>query len=278
MLLDRFLLLRPRWLPTLLFIPLLYGVGWVIAVPLMLVGLPENQVSLTGTLLSFGLFVLTMPRWAALRWSTQSAWCALGIQNPSSSHQPRWWTELLKGLLVAIGLLSLISVATIVGQWGQWIGAISPKNLINSLLLGFGVGFAEEIIFRGWLWNELNHALNPRDGALIQAIIFSLVHTRFNIGLSSTLGLLIGLFLLGIVLALMRHRYNGSLWASIGLHGGLVSIWFLIDNGLVNISTQTPTWLIGPGGDSPNPIGGIAGCTLLTAILIAGAFQRKAIR
>ena len=179
---------------------------------------------------------------------------------------------------MATGLLSLIVLISLVGPWGQWLGVINGKNLINSLLLGLGVGCAEELIFRGWLWNELNHDLQARNGALIQAIIFSLVHTRFNISLLSTLGLLIGLFLLGIVLALMRHRNNGSLWASIGLHGGLVSIWFLIDNGLVNFSAETPTWLIGPGGDNPNPIGGIAGCTLLSALLIAGAFQRKAIR
>ena len=244
----------------------------------MLVGLPENQVSLTGTIFSFGLFLGMMPRWAALRWQAQSAWRALGIQNPRDNNHPRWWAELLKGLLVATGLLSLIVFLTLVGPWGQWLGVINEKNLINSLLLGFGVGCAEELIFRGWLWNELNHGLQARNGALIQAIIFSLVHTRFNIGLLSTLGLLVGLFLLGIVLALMRHRNNGSLWASIGLHGGLVSIWFLIDNGLVNFSAETPTWLIGPGGDNPNPIGGMAGCTLLLALLIAGTFQRKAIR
>ena len=256
----------------------MYVVGWVTAVPLMLVGLPESQVSLTGTILSFGLFLGMMPRWAALRWSAQSAWCALGIQNPRDNNHPSWSAELLRGLLLATGLLSLIVLISLVGPWGQWLGVINGKNLINSLLLGLGVGCAEELIFRGWLWNELNHDLQARNGALIQAIIFSLVHTRFNIGLLSTLGLLIGLFLLGIVLALMRHRNNGSLWASIGLHGGLVSIWFLINNGLVNFSAEAPTWLIGPGGENPNPIGGIAGCTLLSALLIAGAFQRKAIR
>ena len=58
--LNRFLLLQPAWLPTLLFIPLLYALGWLAAVPLTLLGLPAHQVSLTGTALSFALFLLVM--------------------------------------------------------------------------------------------------------------------------------------------------------------------------------------------------------------------------
>ena len=71
--LNRFLLLQPAWLPTVLFIPLLYALGWLAAVPLTLLGLPTDQLSLTGTVLSFVLFLLVMPRWAALRWSEITA-------------------------------------------------------------------------------------------------------------------------------------------------------------------------------------------------------------
>ena len=58
--LNRFLLLQPVWLPTVLFIPLLYALGWLAAVPLTLLGLPTDQLSLTGTVLSFVLFLLVM--------------------------------------------------------------------------------------------------------------------------------------------------------------------------------------------------------------------------
>ena len=56
------------------------------------------------------------------------------------------------------------------------------------LLLCLGVGFAEELIFRGWLWAELNQMLGSRRGAVAQASIFSLVHTRFNLGLGAMSG------------------------------------------------------------------------------------------
>ena len=68
-LLDRFLLLQPAWLPTVLFIPLLYALGWIAAVPFTLLGLSAHQVSLAGTVLSFVLFVLVLPRWAVLKLS-----------------------------------------------------------------------------------------------------------------------------------------------------------------------------------------------------------------
>ena len=77
--LNGFLLLQPAWLPTVLFIPLLYALGWLAAVPLTLLGLPTDQLSLTGTVLSFVLFLLVMPRWVALRWSESQPWAALGI-------------------------------------------------------------------------------------------------------------------------------------------------------------------------------------------------------
>ena len=49
--LNRFLLLQPVWLPMVLFIPLLYVLGWLAALPLTLLGLPTDQLSLTGTVL-----------------------------------------------------------------------------------------------------------------------------------------------------------------------------------------------------------------------------------
>ena len=50
--LNRLLLLQPAWLPTVLFIPLLYALGWLAAFPLTLLGLSTDQLSLTGTVLS----------------------------------------------------------------------------------------------------------------------------------------------------------------------------------------------------------------------------------
>ena len=126
-LLNRFLLLQPAWLPTVLFIPLLYALGWIAAVPLTLLGLPAHQVSLTGTVLSFALFLLVMPRWVAVRWAAKQPWAALGITRAGCAGRPAPATALLSGLLIATGLLTLITVIVLSGGWGRWLGHIEPE-------------------------------------------------------------------------------------------------------------------------------------------------------
>ena len=273
-LLNRFLLLQPAWLPTVLFIPLLYAFGWIAAVPLTLIGLPADQVSLTGTVLSFVLFLLVMPRWAAMRWSAERPWAALGICQANQQEQRGPAAALLKGLLIAAGLLMVITSVVLIDGSGNWRGEVDATQLTNAVLLCLGVGFAEELIFRSWLWTELQEMIGSRRAALAQASIFSLVHTRFNLGLGAMGGLLIGLFLLGMVLARQRQSDRGSLWGCIGLHGGLVAGWFLLQNGLLQLSPNAPPWLVGPGGHSPNPLGGLIGILSLLILLL---IQRTAV-
>ena len=277
--LNRFLLLQPVWLPTALFIPLLYALGWLAAVPLTLLGLPAERVSLTGTVLSFVLFLLVMPRWATLRWSEVQPWAALGICRANSQEQPAPAAALLKGLLIAAGLLTVITSVVLIDGSGDWRGEVDATQVTNAVLLCLGVGFAEELIFRSWLWTELRQMMGSRRAALAQACVFSLVHTRFNLGLGAMSGLLIGLFLLGMVLAGLRQAERGSLWGCIGLHGGLVAGWFLLQNGFLQLSPNAPPWLVGPGGHSPNPLGGFVGIiSLLILLLIQRTAVAKAAR
>ena len=277
--LNRFLLLQPAWLPTVLFIPLLYALGWLAAVPLTLLGLPMDQLSLTGTVLSFVLFLLVLPRWAALRWSESRPWAALGICGATPQKRPTPAAALLKGLLIAAGLLTVITSVVLLEGSGDWRGEVDATQLTNAVLLCLGVGFAEELIFRGWLWTELNQMLGSSRGTVAQARIFSLVHTRFNLGLGAMSGLLVGLFLLGMVLARQRQSDKGSLWGCIGLHGGLVAGWFLLQSGLLELSPNAPSWVVGPGGNAPNPLGGAVGLiSLLILLLIQRTAVAKALR
>ena len=272
--LNRFLLLQPAWLPPVLFIPLLYALGWLTAVPLMLFGLPAAQLSLTGTVLSFVLFLLLMPQWATLRWSAERPWVALGICRTNQQEQSAPAAALLKGLLTAAALLTVITSIVLIGGSGEWRGEVDGTHLANAVLLCLGVGLAEELIFRSWLWAELNRMMGSRRGALAQAIIFSLVHTRFNLGLAAMSGLHIGLFLLGMVLAIQRQADQGSLWGCIGLHGGLVAGWFLLQSSLIQLSPKAPLWLVGPGGSAANPLAGAVG---LISLLILLLIQRTAV-
>ena len=94
-----------------------------------------------------------MPKWFEIRWGSYKAWILLGI-NKIDKKENRFF-YFLKGLLYSIVLLTLILIPIISNQWGNWLGRLSAEILLNSLLLIFGVGFAEELVFRGWLFEEL---------------------------------------------------------------------------------------------------------------------------
>ena len=246
---------------------MLYGLGWISVRPLEPLGLTAEHLALIGTLISFLLFVLLLPRWTRLRWGARNGWRVLGLSGGGQRGRPTLLVAWLRGTGLAAGLLMLVVIPVLAGSWGHWLGEWSLDRCLNALLLAFGVGLAEELIFRAWLWEELNQLLGATGGVLAQAACFSLVHTRFQLGIWPTLGLLSGLFVLGLVLAVQRQLDGGSLWGSIGLHGGLVGGWFLLQSSLLQISPDAPAWLVGPGGLNPTPLGGLVAAASLAVVL-----------
>ena len=172
-------------------------------------------------------------------------------------------------------MLSLILIPIFINQWGNWLGRLSPEILLNSLLLIFGVGFAEELVFRGWLFEELKNLYGFKKALIFQALVYSIVHIGFDMPFWQMTSILFGLFLLGILLSLMRIKDNNSIWGCAGLHGGLVGIWFLMNNGLMEISKNSPIWLVGPGNINTNPLGGIYGITLLMILILYFSIKYK---
>ena len=253
--------LRPKIISTVIFIPFLYFMGWILASPLFFVGIQKENISLIGTIITFVIFVISLPKWFEIRWQLNNVWKLVGIKKTNKNTNPSFY--FLKGLLGAISLLSAILIPIILFKDGIWLGEISIDILINSLLLIFGVGFAEELIFRGWLLEELKNQFGLKKALIFQSSIFSLVHIGFDLPAWQIISILSGLFLLGIFLAFLRLKNNNSLWGCIGLHGGLVGGWFLVNNGLFEISKDVPIWLKGPGNINTNPLGGFWGISLL---------------
>jgi membrane protease YdiL (CAAX protease family) len=263
---------RRRWLGTLLYLPLLYGLGWLAVQPLELGGVLRgwrpDQVALLGTLVSFVLLLLTLPARLRRAWGEERPWRSLGVATTLSAGL----LAFLRGLQKALVLLALVTAGLLASGHGRWNGSLDAGAALNALLLLLGLGFAEELLFRGWLWGEL--ARLPGGGppggprALVaQAVIFGLVHPWHRVSGPGSLALLGGLFLLGLVLGLERRADGGVLWGAVGLHGGLAGGWFLLRDGLVSVGPAAPAWLIGPGEASPNPIGGLVGWLGLGALL-----------
>ena len=253
--------LSPKLLSTIIFIPFLYICGWILATPIFLLGVDKENLSLIGTIFTFLIFIFSLPKWFKLRWGVINTWKLLGINKIDKNIN--LFIFFLRGFLLSIILISLILIPIIGTKWGYWIGTISIDTFINAIYLILGVGFAEELIFRGWLLEELKNQFGLKKAIFGQALIFSIAHIGFDLPFLQMLSILTGLFLLGILLSLVRLKDKNSLWGCIGLHGGLVGLWFITNNGLLAISKNSPKWLVGPGTINTNPLGGIFGISLI---------------
>jgi len=246
-----------RWWHTVIYLPLLYGIGWFLARPASWIApqLRPDQVDLIGAVLALGILLLSLPRRLRLLWGDTQTWQRLGlVGQPWSCIQ-----ALLRGGLKAVVLLTGFVGVLLLSDKAQWIGNWNIGTVMNAVALAAGVGFAEELVFRGWLWDEISLQTTAQRALGLQAAIFALVHPWYNEKGLSAVSLLAGLMLLGVALALQRRADRGLLWGAIGLHGGLVGGLFLLQNGLLQLNHQAPVWLVGPGPGNPNPLGGLIG-------------------
>ena len=249
---------RLHWWGTLLYVPLLYGLGWLGARPLPLIfnGWRPDQVDLAGVVIALVLLLVSLPWRLRRAWGSTNPWQTLGLAVGAAAGLQAF----SRGLIKATLLLAGVCVVLIWSGQGLWRAELTTAELLNALALLLGVGFAEELLFRGWLWGELERQLGAQRSIGLQAAIFALVHPWYRLPGMEAIGLLGGLVLLGLALALQRRADAGAIWGSVGLHGGLVGGWFALQSGLLQISPATPAWLLGPGGgNNANPIGGMLG-------------------
>jgi membrane protease YdiL (CAAX protease family) len=226
-------------------------------------GVAAGHRAALAALPALACLVLSLPRRVSYSWGAAQPWRSLGLAGESRVSL----TNLGKG--VGLALLLLIWLAAVLALVGlsSWLPRLTIGLLINALVLGLGVGIAEELLFRGWLLGELSLQLGRRSALWVQALIFSLVHIRFNLPPLALLGLLLGLLLLGLLLGRL-HQRDGQIWAAVGLHGGLVGGWFLLHNGLIELSGNNEIWT-GPA----NPIGGLPGLLGLAVVLLLSGWR-----
>tara|TARA_Y100001968_G_scaffold145035_1_gene132469 strand:- start:29 stop:871 length:843 start_codon:yes stop_codon:yes gene_type:complete len=258
-------------MPTLTLFLFLYPAGWLISQFFYLFNreISSNSLSILGTIITFILFISVLPSWGRIRWKNNHIWLSIGLDFKNKIKVLKIF---FSGFIFSVFLLSILFLFFLICGWIDRIDYIKFTQLFNAILLIVGIVSAEEMIFRGWLMEEMVLLFGLRRGIIFQSAIFSLAHYRSDISLLSLIPFLTGLFLFGIVLTLRRTMDRGSLCGCIGLHGGLVGIWYLFDSGMVSFSIDTPYFLLGPSRNMVNPIGSVIGIIIL---LITIFFQRR---
>ena len=170
--------------------------------------------------------------------------------------------ELLKGL--GIGLLFTLGLFLLEGLFGwiEWSFSIDTKIVAEGLLSAVGIGLAEELVFRGWLLDELQQDYSPPVVLWTDAVVFALLHFLKPVAeIIRTFVTFPALVMLGLTLVWAKRSHRHRLGICIGLHAGLVWGWYIVNVGqLVQDSGQVPAWIIGIDG---NPLAGVMGLLFL---------------
>jgi membrane protease YdiL (CAAX protease family) len=172
--------------------------------------------------------------------------------------------ELLKGL--AIGLLFTFALFLWASLCG-WLTFQSPTLPITRLILegsltALGVGFAEELLFRGWLLAELEKDYAPTVALWSCSLLFAIAHFIKPLGeMIRTLPQFPALVLLGLTLVWAKRSCHGRLGMNIGLHAGLIWAYYIINVGQFFRPTgNVPPWVTGIDN---NPLAGVLGLLFL---------------
>ncbi|MBW4577625.1 MAG: CPBP family intramembrane metalloprotease [Aphanothece sp. CMT-3BRIN-NPC111] len=171
-------------------------------------------------------------------------------------------------VLGVLGLAVIFAVQRALG-WVDWHWEnrerLSPI-LLPVLLLGLWISGTEELVFRGFLFNELQQDYSIWVAAAIASLIFALLHLVWE--RQETVPQLPGLWLMGMVLTLAVWVDGGSLALACGLHAGW--IWGLSCLDTAQLITYTGIGSKWMTGIAQKPLAGVAGivCLLVTGVVL----------
>lgn len=264
----------PAPLRLTLFILLLLGLWLPLAVPIYVLGNDPNTVSIITLLLLYVEFILLVRWWGKSIYSQPRMLQRYGLFVNSQAV----WLFLSGLSWGCLSLLSLFALEALLG-WLTWYpnSQLFPQVILEGLAIAFGVGFAEELFFRGWLLDELLRDYSPVWAAWVCSGIYAIAHFIKPVAeIIRTWPQFPGLILLGLILVRAKFVigsfskktavFTGNLGLPIGLHGGLVWGYYIISvGGKVEYSGRVPDWVV---GIDQNPLAGLMGLMFLSAIAI----------
>lgn len=230
------------------------------------------QTILTMVPLAIGLFIF-LPVWGKYIHKQIRIFEYYGLE-----FTRRNGVELLRGL--AIGLINILVLFSVQGMLG-WLVWEQPsvwllRIVLEGSITGLGVGLAEELFFRGFIYDELQRDYSPLVVLWTSSLIFAIAHfIRPLPEIIQTSPQFLGLLLLSLACALAKRSCQGRLGLSIGIHGGLVWGYYIINVGnLIEYSRTVPIWVTGVNDNPLAGVMGLLGLTILTLWMKINSYSK----
>jgi membrane protease YdiL (CAAX protease family) len=255
---------RPAAIRIITFLLCLLVIWLPIAIPIYLLIYDANLVTiLTMGMLAIAFFIF-LPRWGKLVHNQSQIYQHLGLE-----FTKKFAFELLRGL--AIGLISIQLLFLVQGALG-WLKWLSPSQSVLRFILegiptAFGTAFAEELFFRGWIYDELERDYSPSVVLWVTSLIFPISHFLKPIAeIIRTSPQFLGLLLLSLICIWAKRLCRGRLGLPIGIHAGLIWVWYVVNVGkLIEYTGKVPVWVTGV---NDNPLAGVVGLSFLLILAL----------
>jgi uncharacterized protein len=229
------------------------------AVPIYLLVSDSNLVSILTMVILYADFIVLLKIWGNKVYQQPQILKHYGLEFTRKNA-----IDLLSGL--AIGLISILIIFGLQGYLG-WLVWQQPqvfllRIIIEGLIVSLGIGFAEELLFRGWLLDELQRDYSFNATLWINAVVFAALHFVKPLDvIVRILPQFPTLVLLALALIWGKQWRRGRLGLPIGLHGGLVWGYYILNVGnLFEYSGQVPDWITGV---DQNPLQGVMGLAFM---------------
>jgi hypothetical protein len=240
----------------LLWLPVAAPINWLVE--------DQNLVNILTLPLLYGAFILLLWLWGKYVYHQPHLLQEYGLVRTRQNGR-----ELLLGL--GIGIASVLCLFFVEG-WLGWLWWQQPQVLlwrfiVEGLIVALAYGFAEELLFRGWLLDELQRDYRPRAILWTDALVFATLHFIKPLAeIIRTLPQFPALVLLGLTLVWAKRCGQGRLGLPIGLHAGLIWGYYAINVGqMVRYSDRVSEWITGV---DRNPLAGGMGLLFLGAIAL----------
>lgn len=171
--------------------------------------------------------VIAVP-WLVIKWRTTRE--ELGLQRLPSWADIGWAPIGLTAYIIVTGLFAFIAPFVLpfvdyseVQDTGFNQLLTQSDYIFAFVSLVIIAPFAEELLFRGYLFGKLQKYMPVWGAVLVSSLLFAVVHFQWNVA--------IDVFALAIVLGYLRV-ITGSIWASVLLHSlkNAIAFYFLFVN------------------------------------------------
>ncbi|BAZ38891.1 abortive infection protein [Calothrix sp. NIES-4101] len=262
----------PAPIRIITFLLCLLAVWLPIAIPIYLFINDANLVTiLTMGLLAIAFFIF-LPRWGKIVHQESHTYRRVGLEFSRKNG-----VELLRGLAIGLISIQLLFLTQAALGWLEWQPGNSSvvRFILEAIPTAFGTALAEELFFRGWIYDELERDYKSEVVLWVSAFIFPISHFIKPIPeIIRTSPQFLGLLLLALLCIWAKRCFRGRLGLSMGIHAGLIWGWYVVNVGkLIKYTGNVPIWVTGV---NDNPLAGVMGLSFLAilAFWMRGKIQR----